>query len=320
MLRTLQLIFFASYLFSVSYSQTTLHLMFPPKIGGNDLVTGNVYQDLNGVSMSVDNFCYYISDIHIYHDGGQHLDLSDTVVLIKDNAFDIYMGVYNFTNVESIDFGVGVPQDVNHSDISLYDESDPLSWQSPSMHWGWTSGYKFMLCDGYGDGTGDGNPESLFQLHNLGDANYKNVSMPVVPTQYPSHTAVVINCNLDEWIFGANPGSTGVLHGTTGLNASTMNNVETRSVFEQGADASLSNLTKEGNVIFYSEGENLNFKWSNIAGAKSFKIIGANGSLISEGNTNGNGETSVMNVAKGSYFIFLLDENGNHLNSIKALY
>ena len=302
-----------------SFAQTDLHLTFPPKIGGNDLVVGADVQDLNGVTMRVDDFCYYLSNIHIYHDGGQDLDLSDTVIIIKDDAYDIYMGNYNITNIESIDFGVGVPQDVNHLDITQYDESNPLSWQSPSMHWGWTSGYKFMLINAWGDGTGDGNPESVFQLHNLGDANYKYVSMPVVQTNFPTHVSVVINCNADEWIYGANPGTTGALHGTTGLNAQTMGNVNNRVVFEQGAEASISEVTEEGTILFNVQGENIEFTWKDVAAAESFRLIGTNGQILSEGPAAGFGSQTIENLASGSYFFYILADNGRVLNSIQAI-
>lgn len=313
---TSTLLLFASF----SISQTNLYLNFPPKVGGNDLMLNTVVNDLNGTAFKVDNFMYYISNIHIYHDGGQDLDLSDTVILVRAEDHNIFMGAFDVTNIEAIDFGVGVPQAINHADISQYSEDNPLSWQTPSMHWGWTSGYKFLLVDGWGDDSGNGDPTALFQLHDLGDANYKYVSLPtVVGTVNPTNITVTINCNLDEWIWGANPGTTGVQHGEIGINASTMTNVNTRTVFESPADAGVSEYT-QGEIHFQVEAGNVLVTWKDVAGANAYQMIDSNGKIISTGSVNStNGSTSFSNVKSGMYFFYMFAKDGTLLNKIQIV-
>ena len=58
-----------------SNAQTNVYLEFPAKVAGNDLTLNTVVQHSNGVDMSIDFFNYYISNVHIIHDGGQDLDL-----------------------------------------------------------------------------------------------------------------------------------------------------------------------------------------------------------------------------------------------------
>lgn len=300
-------------------AQTNLYLNFPPKVGGNDLTLNTTVQDLNGTAFKVDNFMYYISNIHIYHDGGQDLDLSDTVILVRAEDHNIFMGAFNVTNIESIDFGVGVPQAINHLDISQYSEDNPLSWQSPSMHWGWTAGYKFMLCDGYGDDTGDGNPTTLFQLHDLGDQNYQYQSMSVVPTINPTNIQITINCNLDEWLWGADPGTVGVQHGDAGINASTMANVNSRNVFEIPGDAGVIDL-EEGTVTFVNDGNDIVVNWKDVPGAAKYQFIDVNGRVVgSENITSGEGSVRFANQKSGSYFFYILAKDGTLINKIQVL-
>lgn len=304
-----------------SFSQTDVNLYFPPKVGGNDLTLNTTVQDMNGVEMSIEYFNYYISNVHLMHDGGQDLDLSDTVFIVTTADPVLELGELDLTNIESIDFSVGVPQSLNHEDISQYDESNPLSWQTPSMHWGWSSGYKFLLINGFGDSNNDGTPNELFQIHSLGDANLKNVSMGVVPTVGANSTTVVINCNLDEWMFGFNPGNVGVHHGTTGVNASIMNNVNNRPVFTLPGNANIEESIKVDGTIVYSTYDGLTtFTWNEVADAQQFRLINMNGKIVDEGDATEFSGTHTSRIEQsGSYFFYLLDENGSILKHAQVI-
>lgn len=316
-----------SFLFSIvacvslySSAQTDVYLHFPPKVGGVDLVQNTTVQTLNGIEMSIDYFNYYISNVHIIHDGGQDLNLSDTVFIVKAEDNILELGMLNVTNIEAINFGVGVPQSVNHADISQYTEDNPLSWQDPSMHWGWTSGYKFLLVNGYGDSNNDGTADELFQIHSLGNANYKNVSMSVIPTVSADHITVVINCNLDEWLFGINPGTVGVHHGTTGVNSSVMNNVDNRPVFTLPGNASVQDLASDGTITYAINSESVSFNWKDVANVDNFRLIDLAGKVIESGNASEfNGTHTSQIVRSGSYFFYLLDSNGSIIKHIQVI-
>lgn len=304
-----------------SIAQTNVNLYFPPKVEGNDLIQNTNVMSLSGTEMSIDFFNYYISNVHIIHDGGQDLDLSDTVFIVTVEDPILELGMLDLTNIESIDFGVGVPQSVNHADISQYDESNPLSWQSPSMHWGWTSGYKFLLVNGYGDSNNDGTADELFQIHSLGDGNYKNVSMAVIPTVGPTETTIVINCNLDEWMFGINPGNVGVHHGTTGVNASVMNNVDNRPVFTLPGNASIDESVEPVGTITHSiNNELMTFNWKDVQNVEQFKLIDISGKVIDAGQASEFTGTHTSEIQQsGSYFFYLLDSNGSILNHVQVI-
>ncbi|MDG1148649.1 MAG: hypothetical protein P8N52_10125, partial [Crocinitomicaceae bacterium] len=200
-----------------------------------------------------------------------------------------------------------------------YPAGHPLSFQTPSMHWGWTSGYKFLLCDGKGDSNGDNTPNTIFQLHDLGDANYKNIQLPVVGTNYASHIDLIINCNIDEWIYGANPGTVGVQHGTSGINASTMTNVNIRSVFTQGASASLNDMSEHGDLYFVSHSDQLELKWTDLTGIDHFSLVDMSGRVVDSGvSSMVNGNYVIGGLNTGQYIFTVFDSDNRVINSINV--
>ena len=112
---------------------------------------------------------YYISKIKLTYDGGQSTTLDTTYIMVDARKpVNQLLGNFSFTTLESIEFGVGVDFAANHSDITLYPQNHPLSYQNPSMHWGWAAGYRFIAFEGL---TGTGMSQ-VWQLHALGNKNY----------------------------------------------------------------------------------------------------------------------------------------------------
>ena len=110
-----------------------------------------------------------MSEFTIVHDGGQETHIDEMWLLV--DAFhgnNHFLGLLNVQEVEQIIFSVGVEPEYNHEDPSLYKPAHPLAHQNPSMHWGWTSGYRFLCVEGdAGNSLSD-----MVQLHSLGDENY----------------------------------------------------------------------------------------------------------------------------------------------------
>ncbi|MFK7787085.1 MAG: MbnP family protein [Crocinitomicaceae bacterium] len=302
-------------------AQINVNIDFRPRVNGNHLTLNTTVQDLTGVDMTIEFFNYYVSNVHIIHDGGQDLDLSDTVFIVTTDDHTLELGMLNVTNIESIDFGIGVPQSLNHEDITQYNEGHPLSWQTPSMHWGWTSGYKFLLVNGYGDSNNDGNTDAVFQIHSLGDANYKSVSMAVIPTVLPTATTIVIDCNLDEWMYNFDPGNDGVHHGEVGPNAAVMNNVDNRPVFTLPGNAGIDSPTETDGTITYSmNNELVTFNWKDVQNVEQFRLIDLSGRVIESGEATEFSGTHTTQVQRsGSYFFYLMDSNGSILKKMQVI-
>ena len=303
-------------------AQQHVYVHFIPKVSGNTLVAGATVQDLAGVEMSIDFFNYYISNLHLIYDGGLDMDLSDTVFLIKMDLNRLDLGVLNVSTISQVNFGVGVPYALNHLDISKYPLEHPLSFQSPSMQWGWTSGYAHMIVDGKGDSNGDGVPDASFQLHNFGDLNYKNVLLPTVATQTNASTLdIYIYCNVDEWIFGNDPGSVGIIHGSTGINTNVMNNVENRTVFQSPSNAAIeTNDILKGVLTSFNSENSVKVSWAELTNASSFSLVDSNGKLIETSTMeNKHGEVTFSNISNGVYIFTAYSSTGDKLNQLRIV-
>ena len=150
----------------------------------NHLLDGVLYEnEVNTVNdlgndFMIDRLQYYISGFSIKHDGGQVTEVKDLYVLVSllndSESTMIDLGELTFTTLESVNFNLGVDQEANHSDPSLYHPTHPLYPQSPSMHWGWSAGYRFVAMEG----NSGASLNQTYEFHALGDANYYTFTIP----------------------------------------------------------------------------------------------------------------------------------------------
>ena len=309
-------------------AQKNVFLTLTPVMEGVELDMTQIQTDLTGKKVLLDHFDYYLSRIVIVHDGGQELILPQQVHLIEPDNFVVYLGYLNVTSIEAIRFGIGVPENLNTIagadaiDISAYPEGDPLSYQDPSMHWGWSAGYMHMIIGGLVDSDADDNPNKAFELHNLGNALYSNVSMPVVATEsYEDQLDIYLNCNVDVWLTGINLINVDILHGSAGANALVMKNVETEPVFTQLETASIVAEEKvPGKVWFYNLTENLIVAWEGVKQLNSVEIIDIYGRVVAQSNTNNiNGKIEFSGVSHGAYQVALRNAEGDLIKKINAV-
>jgi hypothetical protein len=220
------------------------------------------------------------------------------------------LGYHNITNVEQISFLVGVPDRLNTEsgtaaqDISLYPENHPLSFQSPSMYWGWQAGYMHMIVGGSVDGNNDGITETNFQLHNLGNSNQQSViNMPVIQTNTNDQQIDInVRCNLDFW-----------------LNAFVMDNVLTETVFNQGADASLQTID-QALMKVKTDFDKLSIEWSGMKNISACTIYDESGIIVShEEVKDSNGSFTMSNLNSGLVIIKLTDNTGKKLAERKVI-
>jgi len=312
-----------------TYAQQDVYIHFTPKVSGStvnysDLGT-TVFQDLNNVAFQIDAFNYYISKLQIVHDGGQiiNFDSANDVLLVKVQNSIFNIGQHTIANVEQINFGVGVHQDYNHLDPSSYPNGHPLGHQvNPVMQWGWTSGYFHMALNALGDNNNDNNPTEAFATHCLGDGNYKNVALPIMGfPNAQNEIHIYINCNLDEWIYGTDPGSTGVHHTDAGVAITVMNNVNDRSVFVGSSAAGIGEKEEIGSAFFHNMENGLKISWQEMNNLSHYQLIDMKGrSLNKGGNKNASGDFIVRNLDSGMFIVNFFDANNRIIHSMKVIH
>ncbi|MFT5166401.1 MAG: hypothetical protein ACI8P3_001632 [Saprospiraceae bacterium] len=169
MKKTLPIFTFLLFCAMSSFAQNDVTLNIFHKLGTADFAALQESENNINNSFNIKRLEYYISEITILHDSGLETEMQGMHILVDANeATNIALGNYDITEVASIRFHIGVEEASNHLDPASYQSTNPLSPQNPSMHWGWTSGYRFVAMEGFAGSS----LNALYELHGLGDQNY----------------------------------------------------------------------------------------------------------------------------------------------------
>lgn len=136
-------------------------------VNGAAFTPGQVY-DINGTMVSFETVNFYLGDMTFTPQSGTATAFSGDHLLITPDAGNQTIGDVSTGTFNELSFFVGVAQDANNQteeDFTNRKDPDPLAEQTPSMHWSWNSGYKFIRIDGSVDTDGDGTPETGMQFH-----------------------------------------------------------------------------------------------------------------------------------------------------------
>jgi hypothetical protein len=148
---------------SVDCTFPSLMLHFHPMVGDQDLVLGNTYE-INGVQTRIDLANFYVSGVQVGESGSFDTN-PETYLLVKADQMMYEIGEITAGHKHMLEFRLGLDSLTNHADPTLYEEGNPLAPQSPSMHWSWDSGYRFLNIGGEVDTDGDGTVDGLLEYH-----------------------------------------------------------------------------------------------------------------------------------------------------------
>jgi len=302
-------------------AQTNVQLNINHKLGETifELET-NTKNNLDQ-SFRVTRLEYYLSKISIIHDGGMETNIDDLYVLVDaTEETQIDLGNHNITEIEGIKFGVGVDSEVNHNDPASYPSDHPLAPQVPSMHWGWASGYKFMTLEGLCENN------EVFQLHGLGDANYKPITVEVSALATEGEIAIYLDADYTRSLEDIDLTTGFIAHGEEGNAQKSLNNTK-NLVFSAGiedtTDTAIESLEmlKQVSIIPNpaSAGRTmLNFKNLPTEGL-IIKITDIQGKEVAQIIPNNSAESVLLDIQNaGLYFVHLIQE-GKALGSTKFI-
>jgi len=226
------------FLLFVAFAATTfaqnnqIVFSFDHKVGAEPLVLNQtIFPIWNNKKVIITRAQFYISEIGIHLADGTEMPVTDQYLLVNANAptaeFDL--GSWPVNAAHGATLHLGVPQTVNHGDPATYPAGHPLALQNPTMHWGWTSGYRFMAIEGKVDNNGDGIPETTFEYHNLGDALYK--SLELTGMKEAENGVLHMHFVIDYAQLFKNMSMSGNLiqHGSAAANIAMMNNAATQN-------------------------------------------------------------------------------------------
>lgn len=206
---------------TLTWGQTNVILKINHMLGNQSFALQTGTTNNLGNNFNVSRLQYYISSIALVHDGGTVTPVTDKYMLVdaNDSSYES-LGSFNITNLEAIRFGIGVDADKNHADPSSYPANHPLAPKSPSMHWGWAAGYRFMAFEGKGGPT----YSYIFELHALDDANYFIQTIPTAGISSGNDLVIELTGDYTRILENIDVNSGAVVHGSSGAAKTSLEN------------------------------------------------------------------------------------------------
>ena len=153
-------------------AQHNVALRFKGMLNGLNFSFGQISQNHDGQTYSFDRFDFYVSNIALIDANGTEALLSEVELYdlgcTKPIVNQIPAGTYT-----SIKIGLGLSENLNASDPTLFEPGHPLSYVNSDHYWSWATRYIFLMVEGKISATD--NSEGIFLYHLGKDDLYEEV-------------------------------------------------------------------------------------------------------------------------------------------------
>lgn len=174
-----------------------VYFQFKQYFGSQNFALNTTFSDNSGNKLSFTRASFYLSKPVIKNTSGVSLVLKNEYFLVHHDTKTALITSVDETTIKSVSTNVGIDSATNHEDPANYGSSSPLAYQTPSMHWGWSSFYLFIVVEGNIDTDGDGNFDDTFAFH-IGTDNYlKQISNSNLNIQVIADKSAIIPIKID---------------------------------------------------------------------------------------------------------------------------
>lgn len=188
---------------SCDLGQGTIMMHFHHKWGDSEFNLNQDYTLANGRVVNLNIVRFYMSQFTLLSDNGETA-ISDVYHQYKVGSDHYSLGDVTPGNYTGLRFVIGVDEEANLGDPSLWPSDHPLSIDNPDLdHWDWNKGYVFMKVEGNVDGSDpmSGTADSSVVYH-VGLQNFaRTITIPTTITLAEGGTSM-FHCQVDvEAIF-----------------------------------------------------------------------------------------------------------------------
>ena len=209
--------------------EVSIHLNH--KYNGANFNFDSTYVVDGNTPIKFDRLEYYLHINSLINHNGDTTNLSDKYLLVNPSQNHYNIGYFETYNVSTLLLNIGVAQEINHDDPSLWYASHPLAPQIPSMHWGWSAGYIFVALEGMIDENQDGIFETVIQYHPVDDSYYSEIIITDAVIETDTSIEIYLNINYNKLIENIGTNEGGVYHGLHDENQLLINNFIYNNVF-----------------------------------------------------------------------------------------
>jgi len=304
-MRKIILIFFA-FIFSVAlFSQSTkeLVLTIDHTMASAPLTSSSIGVNNLGNQFNFSRLEYYMGDIQVIYDNDSVFNYPEVVLIDALDAAttNLYLGSQSLDSVTAVRFAIGVGTSLNHLDPSIYSSQSPLAPKSPSMHWGWSAGYRFIAAEGMGSSS----LNQGFELHGLGDVNYAMQTISTSGVAVGTDTLEIkLVANYDALTQGIAVGQGVISHGESGSARQSLVNMNNHVFSSSEGNSALSDKELEPlDFVIYPNPANGSF-WLTAPLGSQIEVINVLGQKIEHRTAEQTKERFVINKT-GVYIVIL---------------
>lgn len=301
-------------IFGFSFGQTEVVLNIHHQLIDESFAFDQASNNNNNVNFDVGRCEYYLSQFIVVHDGGQESPIADVYALVDagENT-EISLGDVTFTSIEAIKFSVGVDQTANHLNPASYAASHPLAPQNPSMHWGWSAGYRFVAMEG----NGGSSLSTPFEIHALGDQNYFEVLVNVEEELINGVAYLDLDADYAAALKDIDVSSGVITHGDFDEAIDLLRNFQNEVFTATPKNQSTGILDKQVEAVSVypnpSEG-NFKLKLSEQSSELSYEIYSAIGKLIASGSLDNRVNQLDLELNQsGMYYLSVFNKEGSQV-------
>lgn len=155
--------------------QGNMRVTYAASFAGTPITDAGIYTNVEDYRVDLSQLRIHIGDISVISNGSPSLVSDIELVDLLDGeevrSYNMAPGTY-----DGLEFGIGVPADLNNSDPVMFGPDHPLYLQN-GAYWTWTTGYRFVLFEGIADtsATGSGPFDLVFSMHPGLDTAYREV-------------------------------------------------------------------------------------------------------------------------------------------------
>ena len=299
------LTFFALICSVALFSQTTkeLVLTIDHTMASVPLTSSSVGVNNLGNQFNFSRLEYYMGDIQVIYDNDSVFNYPEVVLIDALDAAttNLYLGSQSLDSVTAVRFAIGVGTTLNHLDPSIYSSQSPLAPKSPSMHWGWSAGYRFIAAEGMGSSS----LNQGFELHGLGDVNYAMQTISTSGVAVGTDTLEIkLVANYDALTQGIAVGQGVISHGESGSARQSLVNMNNHVFSSSEGNAALSDKELEPlDFAIYPNPANGSF-WIRATLGSKIEVINVLGQIIETRTAKNSNERFVMETT-GVYIVIL---------------